>query len=341
MTFEDVTALEGARRRLLAARRRAAGDARRRRRRDHRPVARPQADLRQRGRDALLRHPARRGAWTPSTPRTYLRRFEATDELGRPLDLARLPGRLALAGLEPEPVTIRSRELADRRGPLGADQGHRRPRPRRRRAAGDQRDRGHHRAQALRGGAALPGRGVAAARGSSLDYERTLAAVAELAVPALADRVRSSTWSTPTTAASRRRQEVMRTGAAWLEPARMIVPMTARARDRHADAVGDRRARLDAADVLVAEDFGSARGRGGRERAALSRGLADRAGAADLAAAAAPARRPGRGSWRRRSTPPARARGRRRLLRRLHHRRGPVVPGHRRRLRARAPRPRR
>ena len=41
----------------------------------------------------------------------YLRRFEATDELGRPLDLARLPGRLALAGLDPEPVVMRSRDL--------------------------------------------------------------------------------------------------------------------------------------------------------------------------------------------------------------------------------------
>ena len=95
----------------------------------------------------------------------YLRRFEATDDLGQPLDLARLPGRLALAGLDPEPVIVRSRDLATGRGALGADQGLRRLRPRRRRAAGDQRDRGHHGAQALRGGAALPGRGEPAALG--------------------------------------------------------------------------------------------------------------------------------------------------------------------------------
>src|SRR4051794_23321137 len=34
----------------------------------------------------------------------YLTDFEVLDDTGRPLDLARLPGRLALAGLEPEPV---------------------------------------------------------------------------------------------------------------------------------------------------------------------------------------------------------------------------------------------
>ena len=112
MTFEDVTALEGARRRssLLADELRV--DARQRRRRDHRAVAGPQADLRQRGGRALLRHPAGTGAGPVRRRDLPARASRRRTELGRPLDLARLPGRLALAGLSPEPVTIRSRDLA-------------------------------------------------------------------------------------------------------------------------------------------------------------------------------------------------------------------------------------
>ena len=57
----------------------------------------------------------------------YLRRFDATDELGRPLDLARLPGRLALAGLRARAGDDPLARPRDRRGALGADQGDRRP----------------------------------------------------------------------------------------------------------------------------------------------------------------------------------------------------------------------
>ena len=166
VTFEDVTDARGVAPALDAAGRRAARDARQRRRRDHRPVARPQADLRQRGRGAPLRHPARAAGSTTSTPSSYLRALRGHRRArARRWTSRGCPGRLALAGLDPEPVIVRSRDRATGEVQLGADQGDRRPRPRRRRAAGDQRDRGHHRAQALRGGAALPGRGVAAALG--------------------------------------------------------------------------------------------------------------------------------------------------------------------------------
>src|SRR3954453_20986847 len=52
----------------------------------------------------------RGGALAGFSTERYLRRFEGTAEDGRPLDVARLPGRLALAGLAPEPVTICARE---------------------------------------------------------------------------------------------------------------------------------------------------------------------------------------------------------------------------------------
>src|SRR3954468_8811865 len=44
---------------------------------------------------------------TFSTER-YLADYDVLDDTGRPLDLARLPGRLALAGLEPDPVVMRT-----------------------------------------------------------------------------------------------------------------------------------------------------------------------------------------------------------------------------------------
>ena len=77
----------------------------------------------------------------------------------------------------------------------------------------------------------------------------------------------------------------------------------------------------------------AARRDGGRERAPVPRALGDRPDAAGVAAAADAARGAGR---RRRRAVPGRGRGprgRRRLLRPLRHQRGPLVRGHRRRLR--------
>ena len=165
VTFEDVTALEGARRRssLLADELRVmldnVADAITVQSPDHKLIY---------ANEAAARHygiPRRRGGWRIRRRRATCGASRRRTTLGRPLDLARLPGRLALAGLDPEPVVVRSRDRETGRDQLGADQGDRRARPRRRRAAGDQRHRGHHRAQALRGVPALPGRGVAAALG--------------------------------------------------------------------------------------------------------------------------------------------------------------------------------
>ena len=166
------------------------------------------------------------------------------------------PGRLALAGLDPEPVDRALARPRDRRGALGADQGDRRARPRRRRAAGDQRDRGHHRAQALRGVAALPGRGLAAALGL-LAGLRAHAGGGGRAGGARARRpLRRATWSTRRT---RRRPEVARGDADRRGVARAGADDRAddrRAGDRDADARGRRRASSTPQDVLVAEDFG-------------------------------------------------------------------------------------
>ena len=71
--------------------------------------------------------------------------------------------------------------------------------------------------------------------GSSLDYERTLAAVGELAVPALADALRRRPGR-GATGCRAEVAEVMRTGAAWLEPSRDDRADDLRARDRDADA---------------------------------------------------------------------------------------------------------
>ena len=257
---------------------------------------------------------------TTSRPTTYLQRFEVLDDAGR----AARPRAAARAARArgPRPRAGRrcaSRRPHDRRGPLGADQVDRGPRPRRRRAARDQRDRGHHRAQALRGGAAVPGRGVAAARAASLDYERTLAAVAELAVPGA--RRRRARSCSPT------RRELPAGGArgdadgrgVGSSRTRMIVPMTAAGRVIGTITLSSvTSASTTRQDVLVAEDFGlragaavenarlyraASRDRARRCRPRCCRRILPDIPGAMLAAAYHPAR--------------AGARGRRRLLRRV------------------------
>jgi serine phosphatase RsbU (regulator of sigma subunit)/PAS domain-containing protein len=252
VTFEDVTALEGARRRssLLADELRVmldnVADAITVQAPDHKLIYANEAAARHYGIPGGKRLDQFDAA-------SYLRRFEATDELGRPLDLARLPGRLALAGLNPESVTVRSRDLVT--GEIKW--------ARIKATAVHDPDGGVRLAinvieditELKRSEEAQRFLAEASRRlsGSSLDYERTLEAVTELAVPFLADVVVVDLVDSD--GASPEAEEVMRTGAAWLEPSRMIVPMTAgRVIGTVTLAVADRE--YDTADVLVAEDFG-------------------------------------------------------------------------------------
>ncbi len=116
----------------------------------------------------------------------YIRAYDVVDEAGRPLDLGLLPGRLALAGADPEPIIVRSREREtgiERWSRIKA-------------TAVRERD-GHvrlainlveditelKRSEQAQRFLADASRTLA----GSLDYERTLAAVASLAVPAIAD----------------------------------------------------------------------------------------------------------------------------------------------------------
>ncbi len=317
VTFEDVTALEGARRRssLLADELRVVldnvADAITVQSPDHKLIY---------ANEAAARHYGIPGGSELSEfdASVYLRRFEATDELGRPLDLARLPGRLALAGLDPEPVVVRSRDLETgevRWARIKATAVH-------------DPDGGVRLAinvieditELKRSEEAQRFLAEASRRlsGSSLDYERTLAAVGELAVPALADACAVHLVEEDGLPAEV--AEVMRTrrGLAGALADDRADDLRARDRDADADAA---RARVRLRRRAGGRGLRAARGGGGGERAALSRRLADRAHAADLAAAAGAAGRAGRDA--RGGVPPRRpgARGRRRLLRRVHHRR--------------------
>jgi serine phosphatase RsbU (regulator of sigma subunit)/PAS domain-containing protein len=252
VTFEDVTALEGARRRssLLADELRVVldnvADAITVQSPDHKLIY---------ANEAAARHYGIPGAseLAEFDAATYLRRFEATDELGRPLDLARLPGRIALAGLDPEPVVVRSRNLET--GELKW--------ARIKASAVHDPDGGVRLAinvieditELKRSEEAQRFLAEASRRlsGSSLDYERTLAAVAELSVPALADTCAVHLVEEDGLPAEV--AEVMRTGAAWLEPSRVIVPMTS-GRVIGTLTLTARGREFDSADVLVAEDFG-------------------------------------------------------------------------------------
>src|SRR4051794_24128195 len=129
----------------------------------------------------------RGGALAGFSTERYLRAFEVTAEDGRPVDPGRFPGRIALAGGEPEPVIVRARD----------------------------RETGHVRWSRLKATSVRDAQGAvrlainlveditelkrseeaqrflagaSRALAGSLDYELTVAAVTELAVPALADR---------------------------------------------------------------------------------------------------------------------------------------------------------
>ena len=185
----------------------------------------------------------------------YVQRFDILDDAGGPFDLSRLPGRLALAGHAPEPITLRARdretgEVRWTRVKATAVRDH---------------DGGVRlainvmeditelkRSEQTQRFLAEASRRLA----GSLDYERTIATVTELAVPAIADRC-------VVTLAGRDRElpgdaiAVMRTGAALHEPGRMIVPMPAAGQvigTHHARRLDERL--YDAQDVLVAEDLG-------------------------------------------------------------------------------------
>ncbi len=261
----------------------------------------------------------------------YVQRYEIFDDTGKPLDLARLPGRLALAGLDPEPITIhaRNRETGEVNWTRVKATGVRDPDGSVRLAINVMEDITElKRSEQSQRFLAEASRRLA----GSLDYERTLAEVAELAVPAIADRCAVSLAGedsdAPVAAFA-----VMRTGVARLEPRRMIVPMVAAGRVTGTLTLEVRGRVFDTHDVLAAEDFGLRAG-AALENARLYRAASQLAQTlqtsllpphlpdvpgAELAAAYHPAM--------------AGARGRRRLLRRVHDRRGPVVPRHGRCLR--------
>jgi len=90
--------------------------------------------------------------------------------------------------------------------------------------------------------------------GGSLDYERTVAAVADLAVPALADRcvvALAEDDELPPALA-----EAVRTGSARLEPRSIVVPMPGSGRVLGAIALEANARTYDGHDLWLAEDLG-------------------------------------------------------------------------------------
>ena len=212
---------------------------------------------------------------------TYLRGFDVSAEDGGPLDVERLPGRLALAGREPEPVTIRARDRT-----TGQVVWARVKATAVRDAAGDVRLAINlveditelKRSEQAQRFLAEASRRLA----GTLDYERTLAAIAALAVPTLGDRCRVLLDD----ASPGRRVEV---STARLGLARPMPPSGA------IELRAVTLARYPTYDLRPRPGRGLRRAcrRGPGERAALPGGRGDRARAADLAAAATPAGDPG------------------------------------------------
>src|SRR3954471_3973258 len=195
----------------------------------------------------------RGGALVGFSTERYLRRFEVTAEEGGPLDVGRLPGRLALAGREPEPVTVRARdrETGEVRwsrikatavcGPDGAV----------RLAINLVEDITElKRSEQAQRFLADASRRLA----GSLDYERTVAAVAELAVPALAGEcvvTLEDADDLPPEAA-----EAIRTGRSLLEERRIVVPMPGSGRVLGAISLVSEDRVYDEQDLRLAEDLG-------------------------------------------------------------------------------------
>jgi serine phosphatase RsbU (regulator of sigma subunit)/PAS domain-containing protein len=133
----------------------------------------------------LLGYPDR-AALLAAAPGEVAARFDMLDEDGRPIDLDRLPGRLAMAGVDPEPLTVRYRVRATgesgwsrvKATPLRAPDG---SVSRAINVIEDITDLKH--AEETQRLLAEAGRVLA----GSLDYEETLQRIARLAVPDLAD----------------------------------------------------------------------------------------------------------------------------------------------------------
>jgi PAS domain S-box-containing protein len=175
----------------------------------------------------------------------HVRRFELSDEHGRPLDLARLPGRLALAGIDPEPITMRSRDrltgavrwtrlkAAPIRDPDGGV----------RLAVNVVEDVTElKRSEEAQRFLAEASRRLA----ESLAFERTLSAIQELAVPAIAERC----------SVLPEFDEAAADAAPEAAPGRLVVPMRAAGRTLGAIVLESNARVYDVQDVLVAEDFG-------------------------------------------------------------------------------------
>jgi len=181
----------------------------------------------------------------------YLDRFDVLDDTGQPLHVDRLPGRMALAGLDPEPIITRSvdRETGEVRWS-------------RLKATGVRDSDGAVRlainlvediTELKRSEESQRFLAEASRELATLDYAKTLEALPGIAVPALGRRceVHLDPLEAPAEVA-----EVMRRGAARLEPKRLIVPMAAAGLVIGALTLhGDGRT-YDSQDVLVAEDFG-------------------------------------------------------------------------------------
>jgi PAS domain-containing protein len=185
---------------------------------------------------------------------TFLRDYDVCDERGQPLDFARLPGRLALAGLEPEPMTMKAIErhtgvvrwsrikATAVRGADGAV----------RLAINVIEDVTElKRSEEGQRFLAEASRRLAAA---SLDYELTLASVADMAVPELADAcavVLADAEPVPEPDVL----GTLRTGVASSAPSRVVVPMLAGGRVTGAITLERAARTYDAHDLAVAEDF--------------------------------------------------------------------------------------
>ena len=184
----------------------------------------------------------------------FVQRFELLDETGAPLEMKQFPGRLALAGLDPDPVTLRAldRVTGQVRWARIKSTAVRDPDGGVRLAINLIEDITElKRSEEAQRFLAEASRRLA----GSLDHERTLSSVAELAVPAIADQC--------TLVLADRDVEpppdelaVMRSGEVVLEAHRMIVPMTAAGRVIGTITLTTFERVYDDADALVAEDFG-------------------------------------------------------------------------------------